>query len=293
MKFPEFTEDLSIISKLGDNPGADNGLTAEGLKAKFDEGPLALQRFLNSVLIAKLNEIFVAGGQLNEGLIMTGPINMNQNILFGLADPKNDSEAVNFRFAQKNYAPSGYGLGESEIIAWENIDSVWQNGWYLFSGGFTVQGQSYYAGYLHVCGWDKNNCEQTLYPVGAHNEVLRRHKNSGSWTEWEWENPPMYTGIEFRTTERYNGKTVWTTLISCGVPVNGATTTFPFSYETIFRLTGVLGTGVVLPYTETGNMADDWRGIWLSIDGDEITIHCNGGREGYGNVVCQIWYTKG
>ena len=61
MKFPEFTDDLSIVSKLGDNPGADNGLTAEGLKAKFDEGPLAVQRFLNSVLIAKLNEIFAAG----------------------------------------------------------------------------------------------------------------------------------------------------------------------------------------------------------------------------------------
>ena len=37
MKIPEFLDDLNIISKLGDNPGADNGLTAEGLKAKFDE----------------------------------------------------------------------------------------------------------------------------------------------------------------------------------------------------------------------------------------------------------------
>lgn len=115
MKFPEFTDDLSIVSKLGDNPGADNGLTAEGLKAKFDEGPLALQRFLNSVLIAKLNEIFAAGGQLNDGLIMTGPINMNQNMLFGLADPKNDSEAVSFGFVKKNYVLKNY-VGTNKVF---------------------------------------------------------------------------------------------------------------------------------------------------------------------------------
>ena len=58
MKIPELKDDLNIISKLGDNPGADNGLTAEGLKAKFDEGSLTIQQYINSVLIAKLNEIF-------------------------------------------------------------------------------------------------------------------------------------------------------------------------------------------------------------------------------------------
>ena len=108
MKIPEFLDDLNIISKLGDNPGADNGLTAEGLKAKFDEGALTIQQYLNGVLIATLNQIFAAGGQLNEGLIMTGPINMNQQMLFGLKNPVNESEPVSLGFAIANYAPKSH-----------------------------------------------------------------------------------------------------------------------------------------------------------------------------------------
>lgn len=121
------------------------------------------------------------------------------------------------------YAPDGYGLGKSQLIAWTDLDNVFLNGWYRFRGtDFTIQGVTYNAGYVHVCGWDTNNCEQTLYPVSSHNEVLRRHRNSSSvWTEWEWDNPPMALGVEYRTTERYLGKVVYTKLIAFGaMPAN-------------------------------------------------------------------------
>ena len=58
MEFPKLTENLSIISALGDNPGTDDGLSAEELKAKFDQAALILQRYLNNTLVEKLNEIF-------------------------------------------------------------------------------------------------------------------------------------------------------------------------------------------------------------------------------------------
>lgn len=38
----------------------------------------------------------------------------------------------------------------------------------------------------------------------------------GVWQPWEWENPPMVTGKEYRTTERYNGKTVYVKNVSFG-----------------------------------------------------------------------------
>ena len=87
MEIPKFLDDLSIISKLGDNPGADNGLTAEGLKAKFDEGPLKLQAYLNDILLEALNSFFSSDGVTQDGLNMIGPINMNKNKLRELPDP--------------------------------------------------------------------------------------------------------------------------------------------------------------------------------------------------------------
>lgn len=51
MAIPRFDEDLAIISKLGDNPGSDNNLTTDAFRAKFDEGPQKIQKFLNNVLI--------------------------------------------------------------------------------------------------------------------------------------------------------------------------------------------------------------------------------------------------
>lgn len=110
--------------------------------------------------------------------------------------------------------------------------------------------------------------------------------------ETEWLNPPMEIGEEYRTAERYMGRAVYNALIDCGVPHNGATVDFPFSYTNMVKSSGVLGNSVVLPYTTTGNITEDWQGIGLSIQNGTITINCGGGREGYGNVYCQIWYTK-
>lgn len=51
MAIPKMTDDVSIISVLGDNPNTDNGLSAEALKAKFDEAALLIKAYLNSKLV--------------------------------------------------------------------------------------------------------------------------------------------------------------------------------------------------------------------------------------------------
>ena len=48
----------------------------------------------------------------------------------------------------------------------------------------------------------------------------RRSKLSGVWGEWEWEKPPMVAGVEYRTTERYLGKVVYTKLVQFGALPN-------------------------------------------------------------------------
>lgn len=57
MAIPKFQEDMDIISKLGEYPGADDGLSTSAFKAKFDEGSNKIKKFLNEILIPELDLI--------------------------------------------------------------------------------------------------------------------------------------------------------------------------------------------------------------------------------------------
>ena len=54
MAIPKILEDLSIIQKLSNLPNETDGLSAESLKAAFDEAPLKLQQYINEELVPYL-----------------------------------------------------------------------------------------------------------------------------------------------------------------------------------------------------------------------------------------------
>jgi hypothetical protein len=54
MAVTQFTKDMNIIAALSDEPNDSDGLSAAQLKAKFDEGGLALKEYLNDSLIPDL-----------------------------------------------------------------------------------------------------------------------------------------------------------------------------------------------------------------------------------------------
>lgn len=56
MQIQQMEENVAIHQTLGDNPNTDNGLTPDELKAKFDEGAVALKKFLNEKVVPLLNE---------------------------------------------------------------------------------------------------------------------------------------------------------------------------------------------------------------------------------------------
>ena len=51
MSIPKMTNDLAVIQKLSDLPNSTEGLTADQLKAKFDEAALEIQKYINDKLI--------------------------------------------------------------------------------------------------------------------------------------------------------------------------------------------------------------------------------------------------
>ena len=62
MVIEKFDKDMNVIGALPDEPNDVGGLTAADLKAKFDEGGLALQQYINEVLIPFLQDFSVTGG---------------------------------------------------------------------------------------------------------------------------------------------------------------------------------------------------------------------------------------
>ena len=127
MAIPLMDEDVEVISKLGDAPGSDDGLSTAQLKAKFDLGSVRLKNFINSVLIPHMNQLIdvrallngildstlsmadkaanakVTGDMLNKKLDktggnVTGNIDMGTKRIKNLGDPANDTDAVNKKY---------------------------------------------------------------------------------------------------------------------------------------------------------------------------------------------------
>lgn len=117
---------------------------------------------------------------------------------------------------QVGAAPAGYGLGEkvAPAIAWK----------FAGSNGFSRSSNDSPDGKLW---WGITSVRDYSggYNVGTHiaftneNDILtqamRVYKASGvtATGAWEYVNPPMLEGVEYRTTERFMGKAVYTQLI--------------------------------------------------------------------------------
>ena len=62
---------------------------------------------------------------------------------------------------------------------------------------------------------------------GYPNTIMSMRKSSDSgatWSEWEYINPPMQLGVEYRTTERWLGKPVYVKTLDVGYVGIGMTT---------------------------------------------------------------------
>ena len=127
-------------------------------------------------------------------------------------------------------APAGYGLGNNYGSALPNgdFDQATKNGWYYIASDYPTNGPDGVPCGNAVLRVDRySEIEQTLYlgTSGYQGCIMRRYYHTGlsAWQPWEWVNPRMAEGVEYRTTERYNGKPVYTKIISFGNLPNNTT----------------------------------------------------------------------
>lgn len=144
-----------------------------------------------------------------------------------------------------NKAPGGFGWGEAmeNVLASETEDTYETycgkldvlladmpdgTSQRIYARGPSSTGQYYGAGNVvavlsKILGTSASLIGLSPDPRGTPNGLWRMLKDNGKWQPVEWINPPMELGTEYRTTERYLGKTVYVKAVNFGVmPSNSA-----------------------------------------------------------------------
>lgn len=189
-------------------------------------------------------------------------------------------------------APDGFGLGgDAKVLTSDDdVNTIGASGWYgwvnnnvpinaIAVTSLTIMRVDAYSSGVKV---------QTLYGATDGAEfimqpiVARRMIYGSKIGAWEYVNPPMQLGIEYRTTERYLGNPVYVKLVDCGtLPAQGTYKNFAFSSDVNSTISVTAYSpmrGTTLPYYDTngvrysiagsGNIVTIWNYSESSLDTD-------------------------
>ena len=154
-------------------------------------------------------------------------------------------------------APDGFGLGKGiahEVVP--DCNDVKLSGLYIMSSNTTnyptlIPNGQYSL--LRVSARTADAILQEVFCVGIDGQsdfsAVRSYGSTGVWSPWEYVNPPMKLGVEYRTTERYLGKPVYTKMIDFGAMPNSALKTITFGDDTIKMVSayGITQYGFIIP----------------------------------------------
>lgn len=203
-----------------------------------------------------------------------------------------------------NSAPGGFGLGGAAKMLTEadNVDNIRESGWYTWDWDPSKQPAGlpeeakYHTGNMRVDGTTGGYyTTQTIYfakngtSVNAGDEcVVQRLRTTAPW---EWVNPPMNLGTEYRTTERYLGKPVYTKLLDCGQIADNKQVEHGIVNIRDCIFAQGLRAGMPMPYIYNHNLSDPWSCYIAAVNDTKITFACGTSAAG-GNCFVILKYTK-
>lgn len=129
--------------------------------------------------------------------------------------------------AEIGAAPAGFGLNNDfkTVNNTAALDSCFTCGWVRFIGTSNDQLMDCRQAIVRVDSFTNSVGGEILFQTAyifnsVVQNVIRRICYNRVWQPWEWYDPPMEVGKEYRTTERYNGKPVYSMAIDCGAMPN-------------------------------------------------------------------------
>lgn len=188
-------------------------------------------------------------------------------------------------------APSGYGLGEQGAPTVVDCNTATKNGWYSTSGAANVPqfgGITLGYGWLHVSARRENIVRQDYYTSVSAPEHYVRYCVDGVWQPWEAEEFQMTVGVEYRTTERWAGKPVYTKLIDFGGIPSSSTKEVSVGVSNLeFVFIDKSKSWIGPPSDSTTNKVDVWGAITnMTVESGQLRITTNT------NVVSMVSYFK-
>ena len=177
-------------------------------------------------------------------------------------------------------APAGYGLGTIAKVV-SNPNDIKATGFYSVVNADVMPTARWWSGY-HIKFRDEGYDYQYFYDLNKGYVVSRYNRGAEGWSEWEWHNPPMVQGVEYRTTERFNGSPVYAKVVGIGYLTKGDN-----AIEHNIAIN--------LPIeAQVFNNNQEWLTLVslitnLSISRTHINLSCT---SNFGNIVCLLKYTK-
>lgn len=181
-------------------------------------------------------------------------------------------------------APDGFGLGGNSklLTSDDDVNTIGASGWYSWVSN-SAPANALVISYITIMRVDAYNSGvkvQTLYGATDGGEfitqpiIARRMIYGSKIGAWEYVNPRMYLGVEYRTTERYNGQPVYCKLVNFGALPNATQKVVKHNIPNVSSVISVYGSaqdqaiGVgAFGAQVTGINADNTNvAIWTSAD---------------------------
>lgn len=157
-------------------------------------------------------------------------------IAYTLVDYHNSGKGISFGkvgtregfdCAMQAYFTGGFSVEATTLTSADNLNNIKANGWYKWewsnppANAPSGDGTAYMRA-MRVWSNGDECCQEVIDMTGSdyHGGMVRRTIYGSTAYPWEWVNPPLMEGIEYRTTERFIGKPVYTKVISFGALPN-------------------------------------------------------------------------
>lgn len=180
-------------------------------------------------------------------------------------------------------APAGFGLGETSGSYCADANEATAGGFYYMDASTKNTPVSVYGTMLVIPRIPGSYTAQIIYNYDGCS--ARRVLGSDISNEWEWDNPPMAPGVEYRTTERYREKPVYCKLVDCGSAANGKEVILS-GVGHVVRYSGTMG-DLSLPFATEGSA---YYGK-LDVTNTQISMYCGSANIGL-QTFARLYYTK-
>lgn len=181
MAIPKFEVDMDIISKLGEHPGSDDGLTPAGFKAKFDLAGKFIKEYINTILLPNLNNIVDVQALLDNILDETltkadkaAPAKYVGDVIRSLGTQLSISQAI---YIQKVVQGGNYVLSTDNQFRSSQIET---NKVRIYGGEAVVQG---HVLSLNIGKYQDLNISSGMYGTYRNDLICARYYRNADATE--------------------------------------------------------------------------------------------------------------